>query len=155
MILNSFDALYAFAAQLQRQIKDDAFQTKVVVTPSSISEKGLVIKVSLLKTYLQGEPKAIKTSRMLRIRVSVTGAAASRTGLEQALSAIEAMDAFLASDGLRLEVTDQGKVRGIPNSRIIQAISQEDSFMDSPDSISVQDVQDDRIVTITIPTGEF
>ena len=155
MILNSFDALNAFAAQLQRHIADDKFKTKVVITPSSVNEKGLVIKISLLKTFLQGEPKAIRASRMLRVRVSVAGAAESRTGLEQALTAIEALDRFLASDGLRLEVTDGGKIRGVPNSRIIQSITQEDSFMDSPDSTSVQDVQDDRIVTITIPTGEF
>ena len=154
MTLNSFEALNAFASQLQRNITDDKFNTKVVVTPSSIKEKGLVIKVSLIKTFLQGEPKAIRASRMLRVRVSVAGTAESMTGLEQALAAIEALDSYLASYGLRLEVTNgKGKIRGVPYSRIIQSISQEDSFMDNPDSTSVQDVQDDRFVTITIPTG--
>jgi hypothetical protein len=51
---------------------------------------------------------------------------------------------------LRLE-TESGL--GIPNSRIIQTISEEDSFIDGPDSIAVQDVQDDRIIIITFPTG--
>lgn len=156
MILNSFNALNAFASQLERRISGSQFSTKVVVTPSSVKEKGLVIKVSLLKSFLQGEPKAIRASRMLRVRISVAGTAESMTGLEQALDAIEALDGYLASDGLRLEADNgEGKIRGVPNSRIIQAISQEDSFVDSPDSTAVQDVQDDRIVTITIPAGEF
>jgi hypothetical protein len=84
------------------------------------------------------------------------------TGLKQAVEAIEAVDRYLMTPRLRLEAP--GVVRnaagdmiqdiiGVPNSRIIQMISQEDSFMDSPDSTAVQDVQDDRIVLITIPTG--
>jgi len=154
--LNSYKALNDFAYQLERHIRDDQFHTKVVVTPSPVKEQGVVIKVSLIKTFLQGEPRAIRASRMLRVRVSVTGTAESMTGLEQALAAIEAIDSYLASDRLRLEVVDEGRnIRGVPNSRIIQAISQEDSFIDSPDSTSVQDVQDDRVVTITIPSGEF
>ena len=155
MRLSSFDALNAFAAQLERHIDDDRFHTKVVVTPSSIDEKGVIIKVSLLKTFLQGEPKAIRASRMLRVRVSVAGTAESMTGLQQAVAAIEAIDNFFSADLLRLEIKNKNEIRGVPNSRIIQAISQEDSFIDSPDSIKVQDVQDDRIITITIPTGEF
>jgi len=153
--LNSFEALNAFAQQLERGIaiiNKGAFQTKVVVTPSSINEKGVVIKVSILKTFIQSLPPAARSSRMLRVRVSVAGAAGSMTGLQHALEAIEALDRYLVSPDLRLEVTDkEGRVRGVPNSRIIQEISPEDSFMDSPDSISMQDVQDDRIVTITIP----
>ena len=76
------------------------------------------------------------------------------TGLQQAITAIEALDRYLSNWNLRLEVPDEnGKIKYIANSRIIQAISQEDSFIDSPDSTAVQDVQDDRIVTITIPEG--
>jgi hypothetical protein len=156
--LNSFEALNAFARQLERDIgilSGGAFHTKVVVTPSSVSEKGLAIKLSLLKTFIQTEPRGVRASRMLRVRVSVAGTAESMTGLQQALAAIEALDRCLASPGLRLEAEDEaGKIRGVPNSRIIQEISQEDSFIDSPDSTGVQDVQDDRIVTITIPEGE-
>jgi predicted enzyme involved in methoxymalonyl-ACP biosynthesis len=109
-----------------------------------------VIKVSLLKTFVQSEPPAARASRTLRVRVSVAGAAESMTGLKQAVEAIEAVDDYLMSANLRLE-TENGS--GVPNSRIVQLISQEDSFMDSPDSTAVQDVQDDRIVLITIPTG--
>jgi len=156
--LNSFEALNAFAKQLERNIGGEGFHTKVVVTPSSVDEKGVVIKVSLLKTFVQSEPPAARASRTLRVRVTVTGAAESMTGLKQATEAIEAVDRFLLSDNLRLEVlcTEENagqEMRGIPNSRIIQVISQEDSFIDNPDSTKVQDVQDDRIVLITIPTG--
>ena len=148
MRLNSFEALNAFANQLERHIGGEGFHTKVVVTPSSVNEKGVVIKVSLLKTFTQATPPAAQTSRTLRVRVTVAGAAESMTGLRQALEAIEAVDSYLISPNLRLETEDGN---GVPNSRITQAVSQEDSFIDSPDSTAVQDVQDDRIVTITIP----
>jgi hypothetical protein len=153
--LNSFEALNAFAAQLERHIASDEFHTKVVVTPSSVDEKGMAIKVSLLKSYVQTVPRMIHASRMLRVRVSVEGTAESMTGLEQALSAIEALDRFFVAEGLRLEVaTEAGAIAGVPNSRIVQDISQEDSFFDSPDSTEVQEIQDDRIITITMPEGE-
>ena len=152
MSLNSFEALHAFAAQLERHIVSDKFHTKVVVTPSPVDEKGMVIKVSLLKSFIQTVPRLIHASRMLRVRVSVAGTAESMTGLEQALDAIEALDRYLVSPDLRLE-TETGD--GIPNSRILQAVSREDSFIDDPDSTEVQDVQDDRIVTIAIPEGGF
>jgi hypothetical protein len=153
--LNSFEALRAFAAQLERHVVSEKFHTKVVVTPSPVDEKGMVIKVSLLKSSIQTVPRMIHSSRFLRVRVSVAGTAESLTGLEQALDAIEALDRYLVSPGLRLEtVKEGGTVDGIPNSRIIQDISQEDSFIDSPDSTEVQDVQDDRIITIAIPQGD-
>jgi len=145
--LNSFEALNAFAKQLERHIGGEGFHTKVVITPSSVNEKGVVIKVSLLKTFVEAMPPAARASRTLRVRVSVAGTAESMTGLEQALEAIEAIDSYMISHDLRLETEDGA---AIPNSRITQSVSQEDSFIDSPDSIAVQDVQDDRIVTITI-----
>jgi hypothetical protein len=148
--LNSFDALNAFAKQLERNIGGAGFHTKIVVTPSSVNERGVVIKVSLLKTFVQSEPLSARSSRTLRLRVLVAGTAESMTGLKQAVEAVEAVDRYLMSADLRLE-TEDGK--GIANSRILQTVSQEDSFIDSPDSIAVQDVQDDRIVIITIPTG--
>ena len=150
MRLNSFEALNAFAKQLERNISGKSFHTKVIVTPSSVNEKGVVIKVSLLKTFVQPQPPAARSSRTLRVRVTVSGTAESMTGLKQALEAIEAIDNYLLSPNLRLETEDSER---IPNSRIIQQVSEEDSFIDSPDSIAVQDVQDDRIVIITIPQG--
>ncbi|MDR1278641.1 MAG: hypothetical protein LBK02_07810 [Treponema sp.] len=155
MKLNSFEALRAFAAQLERHVASETFHTKVVLTPSAVDEPGMVIKVSLLKSYIQTVPRMIHSSRMLRVRLSVAGAAESMTGLEQALAAIEALDRYLVSDGLRLEMeTEEGTVTGVPDSRIIQTISQEDSFFDNPDSTEVQDVEDSRTITITIPEGE-
>ena len=124
-----------------------------MVTPSPVRDRGVVIKVSLLKTYVQNQPPAARAVRTLRARVTVAGTAESMTGLKQALEAIEAIDSYLMSPNLRLE-TEGGE--RVPNSRIVQQISEEDSFIDAPDSTSVQDVQDDRIVIITIPnqTGE-
>ena len=150
MRLSSFEALNVFAKQLERHIRGSEFHTKIVVTPSSVNEKGVVIKVSLLKTFVQPEPPAARSSRTLRVRVSVEGTAESMTGLKQATEAIEALDNYLMSANLRLETEDGS---GVPNSRILQIVSQEDGFVDSPDSTAVQDVQDDRIVLITIPTG--
>jgi hypothetical protein len=153
--LNSFDALRAFARQIERHVTSEKFHTKVVITPSAVDESGLLIKVSLLKSYVQTLPPGIHASRMLRVRLSVAGTAESMTGLEQALGAVEALDRYLVSRNLRLETeNEEGEVTGVPNSRIIQTISQEDSFIDDPDSTDVQDVQDDRIVTITIPEGD-
>lgn len=151
--MNSFDALEAFAKQLDRHITT-AYHTKVVLTPSSINEKGVVIKVSLLKSFVQSEPPAARSSRTLRVRVSVAGTAESQTGFKQALETIEALDDYFNKQNLRLEAPiGNGQIRYVPNSRIIQIVSQEDSFIDNPDSIAVQDVQDDRIVIITIPRG--
>ena len=61
MILNSFKALNAFAKQLERHVSGSAFQTKVVVTPSSIKEKGVVIKVSLLKRFFAKRAESDKS----------------------------------------------------------------------------------------------
>ena len=150
MRLNSFDVLNAFAAQLQRSINSEAFKTKVVVTPSSISEAGVVIKVSLLKTFIPALPPAARSARTVRLRVSVCGRAESMTGLQQAVMAIEAVDSYLMSPNIRLESEN---VEGIPNSRITQTVSEEDSFFDDPGKTAVQYVQDDRIVIITFPQG--
>jgi len=144
--LNSFDALNAFAKQLERHIGGEGFHTKVVVTPSSVNENGVVIKVTLLKTFIQPEPPAGRFTRTLRVRVSVAGTAESMTGLKQATEEIEAIDNYLLSANLRLENEDGS---AIPNTRLLQKLNQEDSFVDNPDSIAVQDVQDDRIVIIT------
>ena len=156
MILKSFEALEMFAKQLERNVSGtSSFKTKVVITPSSIDEAGVIIKVSLLKTFIPDAVLAAKKSRTLRVRVTVKGRAESMTGLKQATEAIEALDKFLIEGAsLRLEAMEDWGPRAIPNSRITQQITEEDSFMDSPDSIKVQDVQDDRIVIITFPQGE-
>lgn len=155
MRLTSYEALELFAKQLERNVQStDSFKTKVVVTPSSIDEAGVIIKVSLLKTFIPTDVQASKNSRVLRVRVTVKGRAESMTGLKQATEAIEALDDYFVSDNLRLEFMEDWGPRLIANSRIAQQVTAEDSFIDSPDSITVQDVQDDRIVTITYPQGE-
>ena len=168
--MNSYEVMNLFADQLRRNVSDGSkFRTKVVVTPSSVSEAGVVIKVSLLKTARNGQAvagmplaraafplAAARGTMTLRFRVSVCGRAESMTGLEQALEAIERLDGYLSQQGLRLEQVAEGyngmtAVRPVPNTRITQSVSQEDSFVPSPDSTAVQDVQDDRTVTITVP----
>jgi hypothetical protein len=152
--MKSFDVFNKFTAQLERRIQStDKFQTKVVQTPSSVDEKGVVIKVTLLKTTLAQSPGA--ETRLVRCRVQVSGTAESMTGLEQACSAIESLDAYLcgknAKAELRLENADGSR---IANTRILTTVTADDSFIDSPDSTAVQDVGDDRTVTIYVPAEE-
>ena len=153
--MKSYDVMTLFAQQLERSIAfSDECKTKVVITPSSVNEKGVVIKVSLLKTYPDKEYQAKSKARSVRLRVSVCGTVESQTGLKMATGLIEKLDDFFEQDSLRLEEIVEGEnsmqiIRKIPNTRILQRISEEDSFLYNPDSTSVQDVQDDRMVTIT------
>jgi hypothetical protein len=153
--MKSYDVMTLFAQQLERSIaSSDECKTKVVITPSSVNEKGVVIKVSLLKTFRDKEYQAKSKTRSVRLRVSVCGTVESQTGLKMATVLIEKLDDFFEQDSLRLEEIVEGEnsmqiLRKIPNTRIAQRISEEDSFLYNPDSTSVQDIQDDRMVTIT------
>lgn len=156
--MTSYDAMNLFAAQLQRNVIDGKkYKTKVVITPSSIAEKGVVLKVSLLKTTPDATYQAKTKQRTVRLRVQVSGRAESQTGLQQAVELIENLDKYLLQDCLRLEgelvegENGMNSFQKIPNTRIVQTLSPEDSFIDSPDSTAVQDVEDNRIITITIP----
>lgn len=153
--MKSYDVMTLFAQQLERSIaSSDECKTKVVITPSSVNEKGVVIKVSLLKTFRDKKYQAKSKTRSVRLRVSVCGTVESQTGLKMATVLIEKLDDFFEQDSLRLEEIVEGEnsmqiLRKIPNTRIAQRISEEDSFLYNPDSTSVQDIQDDRMVTIT------
>ena len=155
--MKSYNVMTLFAQQLERSIaSSDECKTKVVITPSSVNEKGVVIKVSLLKTFPDKEYQAKSKARSVRLRVSVCGTVESHTGLKMATELIEKLDDFFEQDNLRLEEIVEGEnslqsVRKIPNTRITQQISKEDSFFSNPDSTDVQDVQDDRTVIITVP----
>lgn len=155
--MKSYDVMTLFAQQLERSIaSSDECKTKVVITPSSVNEKGVVIKVSLLKTFRDKEYQAKSKARSVRLRVSVCGTVESQTGLKMATVLIEKLDDFFEQDNLRLEEIVEGEnslqsVRKIPNTRITHRISKEDSFFSNPDSTDVQDVQDDRTVIITVP----
>lgn len=155
--MKSYDVMTLFAQQLERSIaSSDECKTKVVITPSGVNEKGVVIKVSLLKTFPDKEYQAKSKARSVRLRVSVCGTVESQTGLKMATGLIEKLDDFFEQDSLRLEEIVEGEnslqsVRKIPNTRITQQISKEDSFFSNPDSTDVQDVQDDRTVIITVP----
>lgn len=155
--MKSYDVMTLFAQQLERSIaSSNECKTKVVITPSSVNEKGVVIKVSLLKTFPDKEYQAKSKARSVRLRVSVCGTVESQTGLKMATGLIEKLDDFFEQENLRLEEIVEGEnslqsVRKIPNTRITQQISKEDSFFSNPDSTDVQDVQDDRTVIITVP----
>lgn len=155
--MKSYDVMTLFAQQLECSIaSSDECKTKVVITPSSVNEKGVVIKVSLLKTFPDKEYQAKSKARSVRLRVSVCGTVESQTGLKMATGLIEKLDDFFEQENLRLEEIVEGEnslqsVRKIPNTRITQKISKEDSFFSNPDSTDVQDVQDDRTVIITVP----
>lgn len=146
--MTSFNAVNLFAEQLKRNIASEMFKTNLVITPSSLSQKGLYIQLSVLKTYPEGRVKTYDSTRTVRVRVSVRGTAESMTGLEMALDAIESLDDYLTQTPPNLE---DGNGIKIPNTRIVTQINTEDSFIDSPDSITVQDVEDSRICLITIP----
>lgn len=158
--MTSFDAMNLFADQLKRNVANGTkYKTKVVITPSSISEKGVILKVSLLKSVPDKTYQAKTKQRIVRLRVQVTGRVESQTGLQQAVELIENLDKYLDSENLRLEEPIEASngmqsVSKIPNTRIKQTLSPEDSFIDSPDSTSVQDVEDNRIIDITIPMEE-
>ena len=129
---------------------------KVVLTPSSVKEAGLTIRLAILKSAKDTSTKAAKSTRTLKIRLNVSGQLESLTGLEQALEAIEKLDAYFATEDLRLETVVEGEnsmqsIRKIPDTRIRQVTSPDDSFIDSPDSIAVQDIEDVRYIYITIP----
>lgn len=143
--MKTYEVLNLFAAQLGSAVKE-----KIVLTPSSIKERGVIIKVSLLKTWPAVSPRGSSGTRSVRIRLSVCGTAESLEGLSLAVSAIEKLDTYLFTlpEGKRL-LSAERKI--IPNTRIVTVISEEDSFIDSPDSVSVQDVQDDRICIISFP----
>ena len=156
--MRTYEALKLFASQLERNIAGDSFKTKVVITPSSLKEKGVIIALSLLKSVPDNARLGKYTSRTLRIKVAVQGSLESQTGLEQACDLIESLDEYLSTPNLHLKTwkeTDNAMDGEIPlaNTRIIQKISAEDSLVDSPDSTEIQYADDDRIVLITIPTG--
>lgn len=151
--MNTFQAMELFADQLRRNVKNGkTYKTKVIVTPSSVGERGLVLKVTLAKTLPEKDYQAKANMRGLKLRLQVAGRIESHTGLKQACEMIENLDSYLLKENLRLEKkTENGDILRIKNTRITQILSEDDSFVDSPDSIEVQDVEDNRIVVIEFP----
>lgn len=154
--MTTYKVMNLFEEQLRRISDGTRFKTKVVVTPSSVDEAGVVFKLSLLKTRIDTSCPATGRTRTIRFRLSVSGTAESMTGLEQACEAIEALDEYFIQDNLRLEEIVEGEnsmtaIRKIPNTRITQRVSEDESFVPNPDSTDVQDVEDVRTITITVP----
>ena len=148
--MNSYEVMNLFAAQVKRHLPAET-KAKIIITPSSVKEKGVTVRISLLKTSLGMQPPAARNIRTARLRLQVSGTAESATGLKQAVEMIEAVDRYLKEPRTleREEKTEEGvKIIPVPNTRILQQVSLEDSFVSSPDSIEVQDVDDNRIITI-------
>ena len=148
--MNSYEVMNLFAAQIKRHLPAET-KAKIIITPSSVKEKGVTVRISLLKTSLGMQPPAARNIRTARLRLQVSGTAESATGLRQAVEMIEAVDRYLKEPRTleREEKTEEGvKIVPVPNTRILQQVSLEDSFVSSPDSIEVQDVDDNRIITI-------
>lgn len=157
--MKTYRALTLFKEQLERNISGKTFRQKVVITPTSLKEKGVVVTVSLLKSVPDDARMTKFSTRTVKVRVAVQGSLESQTGLEQACEAIESLDEYLSQPNLHLKEwkeTDEAMESevSIPNTRIIQKISAEDSFVGSPDSTELQYADDDRIVLITIPKGD-
>lgn len=148
--MNSFEVMNLFAAQIKRHLPAET-NAKIIITPSSVKEKGVTVRISLLKTSLGMQPPAARNIRTARLRLQVSGTAESATGLKQAVEMIEAVDRYLKEPRTleREEKTEEGvKIVPVANTRILQQVSLEDSFVSSPDSTEVQDVDDNRIITI-------
>lgn len=148
--MNSYEAMNLFAAQIKRHLPAET-NAKIIITPSSVKEKGVTVRISLLKTSLGMQPPAARNIRTARLRLQVSGTAESATGLKQAVEMIEAVDRYLKEPRTleREEKTEEGvKIVPVANTRILQQVSLEDSFVSSPDSTEVQDVDDNRIITI-------
>lgn len=148
--MNSFEVMNLFAAQIKRHLPAET-KAKIIIAPSSVKEKGVTVRISLLKTSLGMQPPAARNIRTARLRLQVSGTAESATGLKQAVEMIEAVDRYLKEPQTleREEKTEEGvKIVPVANTRILQQVSLEDSFVSSPDSTEIQDVDDNRIITI-------
>jgi hypothetical protein len=133
----AFDAMNLFAAQLKRDL-----ELKVLVLPVSIKEKGVVVTLAMRKTHTQSDRSG--AARVVKMRLAVEGSVESQKGLELALNAIEAIDAYLEKPR---NLSDSSG-SPIANTRIVQSVSEEDSFLPTPDSTDVQDAIDERLVIL-------
>jgi hypothetical protein len=70
-----------FADQLKRNvINGKKYKTKVVVTPSSVSEKGVILKVSLLKTVPDKTYQAKQNKELLDCECKFRGVQKAKQG---------------------------------------------------------------------------
>lgn len=137
----AFDAMNLFAAQLERHITE-----KVVLLPTALDEAGVTVRVSMRKTYLSNERNAPRKTRVVKMRLAVEGSVEAQEGLKLALNAMEEIDAYLDNiQSIRLE---DAEGIPIPDTRFTETISEDDSFLPSPDSTNVQDALDERLITL-------
>ena len=139
--MTAFEILKLAEAQIKRHCP----AIKTIIAPSSIHEKGVVARLSVKKIKAVNlRPYANKT---VELRLAVTGAVESQKGLELAMAATEMLDAYFCAGNLHLE-DREGKA--IPNTRIRQSKGEDDALLDNPYETSVQEVYDERILSVQI-----
>ena len=139
--MTAFEILKLTEAQIKRHCP----AIKTVIAPSSIHEKGVVARLSVKK--IKGANLRPFANKTVELRLAVSGTAESQKGLELATSAIETLDAYFGIRNLHLE-DSEGKV--IPNTRIQQNKSEDDELLDNPYETGVQEVFDERILSVQI-----
>ena len=139
--MTAFEILKLTEAQIKRHCP----AIKTVIAPSSIHEKGVVARLSVKK--IKGANLRPFANKTVELRLAVTGTAESQKGLELAISAIEALDAYFKQNTLHLE---DAEGRPIPNTRIRQSKSEDDALLDNPYETGVQEVYDERILIVQI-----
>ena len=130
---------------LEAQIKRHCPAIKTVIAPSCIHEKGVVARLSVKK--IKGANLRPFANKTVELRLAVTGVVESQKGLELAMAAAEMLDAYFSARNLHLEDRD-GKI--IPNTRIRQSKGEDDALLDNPYETSVQEVYDERILSVQI-----
>lgn len=135
--MDSFSAMNLFALQLKRHTT-----LKVVVAPTSLKEKGVHASVAMKKTLETSRRPGAK--QLVRLRLTVDGTAESQTGLAQVMAGIEEMNVYLK----RPRNLEDESGASIPNTRITQKLSEDDSILDNPDGTAVQDILDERTIEL-------
>lgn len=139
--MTAFEILKLTEAQIRRHCP----AIKTVIAPSSIHEKGVVARLSVKK--IKGANLRLFANKTVELRLALTGTAESQKGLELATGAIEALDAYFGTHNLHLE---DAEGRQIPNTRIRQSKSEDDALLDNPYETAIQEVYDERILSVQI-----
>ena len=139
--MTAFEVLKLLEAQIRRHCS----AIKTVTSPSSVHEKGVTARLAIKKVIPANNREY--ANKTVEFRLAVSGTVESQKGLELATSAIETLDAYFGTRNLHLE-DSEGKP--IANSRITQRLSEEDSLLDNPYETGVQEVFDERILSVQI-----
>lgn len=135
--MTAYEAMTLFAEQLKRNTT-----LKVVLAPASLKEKGVHVSVAMRKTH--DVSRRPNTRQVVKLRLAVDGTAESQKGLELVMAGIEEINEYLK----RSRNLEDATGLPIPNTRIMQRLSEDDSVLDNPDGTAVQDILDERTVEL-------